>query len=170
MDKKEKVFMNRKLSITHLHEKFRDLYEEERLALFNLEMFTPELDQSLREWKLSVQELDILESHGIWLLSDVMVFGWQHNDFIYSRAKKTLSEIKGIGPKTIDILMEKICEILTTREQEDRIAEVVRESKYPGLDQTYFHIWAKRLCQQYEEIKQRVKLHRREQRRSQFKI
>jgi hypothetical protein len=157
MDKFTKCQMNRKQAITHLHEKMRDLYEEERLALFSQEIFTSEMDTSLRTLNLRVREVNILESYGIWLLGDVLVLGWHCREFVCWRARKNLSAIEGIGLKTIDTLMEKICAVLTSDEKRQRVAELAKEIPFRQWEKCHRQRWARMAGLQYEEVKQILK-------------
>jgi hypothetical protein len=157
MDKFTKFQMNRKQAINHLHEKMRDLYEEERLALLSQGIFTSEMDTPLRTLKLGLKELNFLESHGIWVLGDVLVLGWHGRKFVCQRARKNLSAIEGIGLETINILMEKICSVLTSDEKRQLVAELAKEIDYSEWGRDHYYRWARMAGLQYEEVKQILK-------------
>ena len=168
MFKQDKHQMNYKLSITHLHEKFRDLYEEERLSLFYTEMFTDSMDKPLRELSLGSTEHHVLESYGLWLLSDILVLGWHQKTFYYGKAKRALLEIPGIGTATVHVLLHEVSRVLSREEDKQRVRDVLVESPDDKSDRYFLHSWAKRLHLEYEHVKHLVTSLRNEQKKGLF--
>ena len=165
MHKMEKILKLREKFQYKLINKFHDLHEEERLALYRLEAFEPDMDTALWMTRVPPLQLLILESYGFFRIADVIAIGWHQETFSYGKAKRILFDIPGIGPKTVDVLMEKIASILTTKEQRKKMSTLMKESPTPECDRAFFYKWGQRLCLQYEEVKQMVRMIRSNQRR-----
>ena len=157
MHKMDKILELREKFQYELTNKFADLHEEERLALYRLEAFEPDMDVALWMTRVPPLQLLILESYGFFRIPDVIALGWHQNTFSYGKAKRVLFDIPGIGPKTVDVLMEKIASILTTKEKREKVLKALNESPNPECDRAFFYKWCRRLSLQYEEVKQLVK-------------
>ena len=160
MHKMDKIFEMREHLQRQLSEKFYDLHEEERLAFYRLKTCEP---IALSLANVPPVQQSILKTYGFYHLSDVIAIGWHQDTFYYNKAKRLLLDIPGIGPKTVDGLMEKITSLLTTKEKRTKIKELLQESPAIEYDRDFFHQWSNRLSLQYEEIKQTVRNIRKEQ-------
>jgi hypothetical protein len=150
---------------------FQDLYEAGILeVMLTQKMFSSALERDVRELPLTPVQQYILRSHGLWSLKDVMVLGCQFEQFDYAKAKKALSQLKGVGPRTIEILMQEIFLASSLKGSLCcQVREIYQENKDPEMDKLYIRRWAQKLKLQYEEVKQAVKALRREETRLHLK-
>ena len=83
MDKMEKILELRGKFQYELINKFHDLHEEERFALYRLEAFEPDMNTPLWMTRVATLQLYLLESYGFFRIADVIAIGW-HQDTFYS--------------------------------------------------------------------------------------